>query len=136
VSRSHSFSNLLYANANDVAMLWREQERIGVQLRAIEARQATLDASLEGWQEAVDLALRFSTRCATAYHRAADRTRRLLNAALLDEVPYEMATSSTRTTRSPSTCSSLRRSSNTAMWWRRGDSNPRPPACKAGALAN
>ncbi len=31
--------------------------------------------------------LRFSTRCATAYHRARDRTRRLLNAAVLDEVP-------------------------------------------------
>jgi hypothetical protein len=75
-----------YANAIDVTMLRREQERIGVELRVIEARQATLDASLDDWQEVMDLALRFSTRCATAYHRAGDRTRRLLNAAVLDEV--------------------------------------------------
>jgi dissimilatory sulfite reductase (desulfoviridin) alpha/beta subunit len=25
---------------------------------------------------------------------------------------------------------------DTMMWWRRWESNPRPPACKAGALAN
>ena len=34
----------------------------------------------------MDLAVRFSTRCATTYRRAGDRARRLLNAAVLDEV--------------------------------------------------
>ena len=30
--------------------------------------------------------LRFSTRCATAYRRGSDRTRRLFNAAVLEDV--------------------------------------------------
>ncbi|MDA8296882.1 MAG: hypothetical protein M0004_09910 [Actinomycetota bacterium] len=34
----------------------------------------------------MDLAIRFSTRCATAYRRGSDRTRRLFNAAVLDDV--------------------------------------------------
>ena len=75
-----------YANAIDVAMLRREQGRIGAELRAIESRQGVLDAGLDDWQEVMDLALRFSTRCATAYRRGGDRTRRLFNAAVLDEV--------------------------------------------------
>ncbi len=75
-----------YANAIDVAMLRHEQERIGAELRAVESRQATLDASLDDWQEVMDLALRFSTRCATAYRRGSDRTRRLFNAAVLEDV--------------------------------------------------
>ncbi len=75
-----------YVNAIDVVMLRREQERIGAELRTIESRQAVLDASLDDWQEVMDLALRFSTRCATAYRRGGDRTRKLFNAAVLDEV--------------------------------------------------
>jgi hypothetical protein len=34
----------------------------------------------------MDLALGFSTRCASAYRRGSDRTRRLFNTAVLDEV--------------------------------------------------
>jgi site-specific DNA recombinase len=75
-----------YASAIDVVMLRHEQDRIGGELRAIESRQATLDASLDDWQEVMNLALRFSTRCATAYRRGSDRTRRLFDAAVLDEV--------------------------------------------------
>jgi site-specific DNA recombinase len=75
-----------YANAIDVTMLRREQERIGAELRAIESRQGAIDASLDDWQEVMNLALRFSTRCATAYRRGGDRTRRLFNTAVLDEV--------------------------------------------------
>ncbi len=75
-----------YANAIDVQMLRREQERIGAEVRSIESRQGVLDASLEDWQEVMDLALRFSTRCATAYRRGGDRTRKLFNTAILDEV--------------------------------------------------
>jgi hypothetical protein len=62
------------------------QRRIGAELRAIAARQAVLDARLDDWQEVMELALLFSTRCATAYRRSGDRTRRLFNAAVLDEV--------------------------------------------------
>ena len=42
--------------------------------------------SLDDWQEVMDLALRFSTRCATAYRRGSDRTRKRFNAAVLDQV--------------------------------------------------
>ena len=45
-----------------------------------------LDGSLDDWQEVMDLAPRFSTRCAIGYRRAGDRNRRLLNAAVLDGV--------------------------------------------------
>ena len=75
-----------YANAIDVTMLRHEQERIGAEIRAIESRQATLDANLDDWQEVMNLAIRFSARCATAYRRGSDRTRRLFNAAVLDDV--------------------------------------------------
>ena len=85
-SERYKLMEAYYANAIDVTMLRREQERIGAELSTIESRQATLDASLEDWQEVMDLALRFSTRCATAYRRGGDRTRRLLNFAVLDEV--------------------------------------------------
>jgi hypothetical protein len=75
-----------YAKAIDVTMLRHEQERIGVELRTIESRQGVLDASLDDWQEVMDLALRTSRRCASAYPRAGDRTWRLLNAAVPDDV--------------------------------------------------
>ncbi len=75
-----------YANAIDVQMLRHEQERIGAEVRSIESRQGALDASLDDWQEVMDLALRFSTRCATAYRRGGDRSRKLFNTAVLDEV--------------------------------------------------
>jgi hypothetical protein len=49
--------------------LRREQDRIGAVLRTIESRQVAVDASLDDWQEVMDLAVRFSTRCASAYRR-------------------------------------------------------------------
>ncbi|MGH9109872.1 MAG: hypothetical protein ACRDY3_10505, partial [Acidimicrobiales bacterium] len=85
-SERYKLMEAYYANAIDVTMLRREQERIGAELRSVESRQGVLDGSFEEWQDVMNLALRFSTRCATAYHRAGDRTRRLLNAAVLDEV--------------------------------------------------
>ncbi|MGH9086718.1 MAG: recombinase family protein [Acidimicrobiales bacterium] len=75
-----------YANAIDVAMLRREQERIGAELGAVESRQAVIESSLDDWQEVMNLALRFSISCARAYRRGSDRTRRLFNAAVLDQV--------------------------------------------------
>jgi site-specific DNA recombinase len=75
-----------YATAIDVTMLRREQERIGTELRTVESRQDIIESSLDDWQEVMNLALRFSTSCARAYRRAADRTRRLFNAAVIDQV--------------------------------------------------
>ncbi len=85
-SERYKLMEAYYANAIDVTMLRREQERIGAELRAIESRQGVLDGSLDDWQDVMDLALRFSTRCATGYRRGSDRTRKLFNAAVLDEV--------------------------------------------------
>ncbi|MHB1488693.1 MAG: recombinase family protein [Acidimicrobiales bacterium] len=75
-----------YANAIDITMLRNEQERIGAELRAIESRQAALDATLDDWQEVMHTALRFATTCAQAYRRAGDRTRKLYNSASLEQV--------------------------------------------------
>jgi site-specific DNA recombinase len=75
-----------YAKAIDVTILRREQERIGTELRAVESRQASINSSLDDWQEVMNLALRFSTSCARAYRRAGDRTRKLFNTAVLDQV--------------------------------------------------
>ncbi|MDA8356734.1 MAG: hypothetical protein M0Z95_10670, partial [Actinomycetota bacterium] len=85
-SERYKLMEAYYANAIDITMLRHEQERIGAELRAVESRQGVLDGSLDDWQDVMDLALRFSTRCATAYRRAGDRTRKLLNAAVLDKV--------------------------------------------------
>jgi len=85
-SERYKLMEAYYANAIDVAVLRREQERIGAELRTIESRQATLDSTLDDWQEVMALALRFSTRCATAYRRGSDQTRRMFNAAVLEDV--------------------------------------------------
>jgi DNA-binding NarL/FixJ family response regulator len=43
-------------------MLRREQNRVGAELRTIECGQVALDASLDDWQQVMELAVRFSTR--------------------------------------------------------------------------
>ncbi len=85
-SERHKLMEAYYAGAIDVGMLRHEQDRIGAELRTIESRQATLDSQLDDWQEVMDLALKFSTRCATSYRRAGDRTRKRFNTAVLDHV--------------------------------------------------
>ena len=45
-------------------MFRREQDRVGAELRTIECGQVALDASLDDWQEVIELAVRFSARCA------------------------------------------------------------------------
>jgi hypothetical protein len=40
-------------------MLRREQDHIGSELRTIESRQVTPDASLDDWQAVMDLAVQF-----------------------------------------------------------------------------
>ena len=122
-SERYKLMEAYYANAIDVTMLRREQERIGVELRTIESRQGVLDGSLDGWQDVMDLALRFSTRCATGYRRAGTGPANSSTPPCSTRSTSATATSSTRPTRSRSTCSSLRRSSNTEMWWAVEDSN-------------
>jgi site-specific DNA recombinase len=102
-----------YANAIDVTMLRREQERIGTELRAVESRQAVVVSSLDDWQEVMNLALRFSTNCARAYRRAGHRTRKLFNTAVLDEVHARDGHVVEAGYKEPSISSSLCRSSNT-----------------------
>jgi DNA invertase Pin-like site-specific DNA recombinase len=75
-----------YANAIDITMLRHEQERISAELRTIESRMSTLNATLDEWQEVMDIALRFATTCARAYQRAGDRSRKLFNSAVLERV--------------------------------------------------
>jgi hypothetical protein len=52
----------------------------------IDARLATLDASLEDWQELISTSLRFATNCARIYRRAGDSRRKEFNTAVLEEV--------------------------------------------------
>ena len=111
-----------YANAIDVTMLRREQERIGAELRAVESRQGTLDANLDDWQEVMDLAIRFSTRCATPYRRGSDRTRRLFNTAVLDQVHVRAIHE--------------KADSPGISEWALEDSNLRPQPCEGCALTS
>jgi hypothetical protein len=79
----------------------------------IDARLATLDASLEDWQDLISTALRFATNCARIYRRAGDSRRKEFNTAW-----FGTGTLSTRPTRHHSICSLLCPSSNTRMLWR------------------
>lgn len=65
----------------------------------------------------MDLALRLGTRCATANRRGDDRTQRLLNAVVLDEVRVHYGHDVDTAYKEPLDllCSSLGQSSNTAM---------------------
>ncbi len=75
-----------YANAIEVATLRTEQDRIGREARRIEERLATVDASLEEWQEVLSVAIRFASDCGAAYARADDRTRHLYNQAIFEDL--------------------------------------------------
>ncbi len=71
-----------YGGAIDVPTLKGEQARIGADLTAAKDRVADLDANLSEWQEILELAATFATRCGDAYRKASDRTRRQFNAAV------------------------------------------------------
>ncbi len=71
-----------YAGAIDVPTLKAEQARIGADLTTARDRLADLDANLGEWQEILELAATFATRCGDAYRKASDRTRRLFNSAV------------------------------------------------------
>ncbi|HVA61787.1 MAG TPA: recombinase family protein [Mycobacteriales bacterium] len=102
-----------YANAIDLTVLKREQERVGADIDRIQAQLADLDASLTAWQEILDLAIRFAGNCATAYSSAEERTRRLFNNAVFETITVAAAGSTPWSTGHRSTTCSLRPSSNT-----------------------
>ncbi len=78
-----------YGGAIDVPTLKAEQARIAADLTAAQDRLADLDANLTEWQEILELAAAFATRCGDAYRKAGDRTRRLFNAAVFTRLDVE-----------------------------------------------
>ena len=75
-----------YAAAIDVTTLKAEQARIGADIGAAKDRLGDLDANLGEWQEILELAATFATRCADAYAKATDRTRKQFNAAVFERL--------------------------------------------------
>ncbi len=80
--RNPGWFDAYYGGAIDVPTLKAEQARIGTDLTAAQDRLADLDANLSEWQEILELAAAFATRCGDAYRKASDRTRRQFNAAV------------------------------------------------------
>ena len=110
------------------------QACIGADITAANDRLADLDANVSEWQEILDLAASLATRCGDAYAKASDRTRKLFNAAVFQRLDVKGGRLSGEEYRPPFMTSSTCSGSHTKHEWRWGDSNPRPPACKAGAL--
>ncbi len=75
-----------YSGAIDVPTLKTEQARIGTDLAAAQDRLADLDANLTEWQEILELAAAFATRCGDAYRKASDPTRKHFNAAVFTRI--------------------------------------------------
>ncbi len=75
-----------YGGAIDVPTLKTEQTRIGSAIDAAQDRLADLDANLGEQQEILELAASLATRCGDAYHKANDRTRKLLNGAVFERL--------------------------------------------------
>ena len=75
-----------YAGAIEVAVLKTEQTRIAAETRMVEDRLESADAHLGEWQEVLNIAIRFTTKCATAYARAPDGTRRRFNQAVFKRI--------------------------------------------------
>jgi site-specific DNA recombinase len=75
-----------YVGAIDVPTLKSEQARIGADIGAAKDRLGDLDANLGEWQEILELAATFATRCADAYAKASDRIRKQFNAAVFERL--------------------------------------------------
>jgi DNA repair exonuclease SbcCD ATPase subunit len=75
-----------YGGAIDVPTLEAEQVRIGADIEGTKDRLADLDANLGEWQEILELAATFATRCGEAYRKANDRTRKQFNAAVFERL--------------------------------------------------
>ena len=75
-----------YVGAIDVTTLKAEQARIGADIQAAKDRLGDLDANLGEWQEILELAATFATRCGDASAKASDRTRKQFNAAVFERL--------------------------------------------------
>ncbi|HUY85965.1 MAG TPA: recombinase zinc beta ribbon domain-containing protein [Acidimicrobiales bacterium] len=75
-----------YAEAIDIAVLRIEQDRIGRELSQIISRQESVDSNLADWRHVMDKALSLATNCARTYRCAGERSRKLLNASVLEKV--------------------------------------------------
>jgi site-specific DNA recombinase len=75
-----------YGGAIDVPTLRSEQERISREARHFEQRMAAIDATLAEWQEILEIAFRFAVNCAGAYKSASDRSRKLFNQAVFEQL--------------------------------------------------
>ena len=75
-----------YAGAVDVTTLRSEQARINSDARALQERLATVDASLEQWQAVLRKAVELAGSCAETYRRGSDRTRRVFNTTLFEQM--------------------------------------------------
>lgn len=104
-----------YADAIDVVVLKAEQARISSDVRSVEERLAAVDTHLAEAREILGLAMRFATNCGGAYKRAGAKARRLFNQAVVRRIEVRTGGSQAWSTRSRSTCSSARPSSNTGF---------------------
>gem|GEM_PF-6388904 len=59
---------------------------ISADIQAAKDRLGDLDANLGEWQEILELAATFATRCGDPYAKASDRTRKQFNAAVFERL--------------------------------------------------
>jgi len=85
-SQRRKLLDAYYAGALDVTTLKAEQARIGADIQAAKDRLGDLDANLGEWQEILELAATFATRCGDAYRKASDRTRKQFNTAVFERL--------------------------------------------------
>ena len=76
----------MYAGTIDVTTLKAEQARIVSDIGSAKDRLGDLDANFDEWQEVLELAATFATRCGDACRKATDRTRKQFNAAVLERL--------------------------------------------------
>jgi hypothetical protein len=128
-------------------MLRREQDRIGAELGTTESRQVTLDASLDDWQQVMDLAVQFrraapaptgaeaTARGALQHHRASRGRGRQDAAAVPDEVHVRDGHVAEAAYKEPFDLLFLNPSSNTTMWWPLADEMARHLSATRGVTA-
>ena len=75
-----------YANAIELPLLRSEQERINGECREAEHRLRASDATLAEWKEVLEQAIRLVTDCGMTYRRGKDRSRRMLNSAVFEQI--------------------------------------------------
>jgi site-specific DNA recombinase len=90
-----------YNSAIDVATLKTEQARIGRDVTAASNDLAALDVNQSEWQQILTLGGQIATKCATAYRKADEPTRRLFNTAVFENITIKDGQIATATHRAP-----------------------------------